>query len=53
MSNLMNQARLRVLKARDDLISVSMSAVNTPRFDSYHLLGNELLHSLKENVVCD
>uniref|UniRef100_A0A8C3PV07 V-type proton ATPase subunit E 1 n=1 Tax=Chrysolophus pictus TaxID=9089 RepID=A0A8C3PV07_CHRPC len=40
MSNLMNQARLRVLKARDDLISVSMPAVKTPRFDSYHLLGN-------------
>lgn len=29
MSNLMNQARLKVLKARDDLIAVSISEVNT------------------------
>lgn len=29
MSNLMNQARLKVLKARDDLISVSISSKDT------------------------
>uniref|UniRef100_A0A8C3VA86 Uncharacterized protein n=1 Tax=Catharus ustulatus TaxID=91951 RepID=A0A8C3VA86_CATUS len=36
MSNLMNQARLKVLKARDDLIAVSISEVNT----QFHVLGN-------------
>lgn len=40
MSNLMNQARLKVLKARDDLIAVSISEVNTPNLCSYHMLGN-------------
>lgn len=29
MSNLMNQARLKVLKARDDLIAVSISEADT------------------------
>lgn len=28
MSNLMNQARLKVLKARDDMISVSLSVID-------------------------
>lgn len=53
MSNLMNQARLKVLKARDDLIAVSISVVKTQRFYSYHLLGNVPNHSLKKNMTCD
>lgn len=53
MSNLMNQARLKVLKARDDLIAVSISVVKTQRFYSYHLLGNDLIHILNENMICD
>jgi len=34
MSSLMNQARLKVLKARDDLIAVSISVEKTQRFCS-------------------
>lgn len=46
MSNLMNQARLKVLKARDDLIAVSISQVNT---QSLFLPSvRKLNHSLKK-----
>lgn len=66
MSNLMNQARLKVLKARDDMISVSLchhfihekhglclniTAVSTNSADQVFLYPQEMLNDARQRLA--